>query len=403
VTVALHFIARSRPLAEPLPTARFIPSRPMRARTRSIALSDLLLLFVRLLAIAAVGLAVAGPVVGAARGRVARVIIADRSRAVAGIAEVRDSVRALARAGDVLIAFDSAATAIGSPDSLTRSEARGSLSAGIAGAIRGAVSLARSADSAELVIVSPLAVEEVDAATERLRAAWPGRARVVRVRGAAPADTSPVVESMADENDVVLGGLSLVAPVRHGGWLRLVRGRVSAADSAWAHDNGHVLVHWPSADSGAHWPKRATIDAIGAVASATGVVVARFPRLWALDGPAIARWADGEVAATERPLGNGCVRDVGILFDPSSDVTLRAPFRAFVRAMLAPCGGERAIVPVDASAMATLSGSGPLAAADALHDRDGESSAWTPWLLGAAALLLILELALRRMRAAVTT
>src|SRR5262245_33099118 len=42
--VALHFIARSRPVAEPLPTARFIPNRPIHARTRSFALTDLLLL-----------------------------------------------------------------------------------------------------------------------------------------------------------------------------------------------------------------------------------------------------------------------------------------------------------------------------------------------------------------------
>ena len=44
VAVALHFIARSRPLAETLPTARFVPDRPIYARTRSIALTDLLLL-----------------------------------------------------------------------------------------------------------------------------------------------------------------------------------------------------------------------------------------------------------------------------------------------------------------------------------------------------------------------
>ena len=191
--------------------------------------------------------------------------------------------------------------------------------------------------------------------------------------------------------------------MRRGGWLRLVRGRVSGADSVWARDSGHVLVHWPSADSSAHWPKRPTIDAIGAVTSATGTVVARFPRLWTLDGEAIARWADGEPAATERSLGNGCIRDVGIVFDPSSDVTLRAPFRAFAQALLAPCGGARAFVPIDGSAMTTLAGSGPLAAADALRDRDGESSRWTPWLLVAAAALLILELAMRRMRSAAAT
>lgn len=396
-TIALHFIARSRPLAEPLPTARFIPQRPVRARTRSFALSDLILLLVRLLALAALAMAVAGPVFGAARGRIARVIVADRSRAVNSVAEMRDSLRALVRQGDALVVFDSSATTLSSPDSLGLSRAQGSLSSGIATAMRVAASLARTADSVELVIVSPLAVEEMDAATERMRAAWPGRARLVRVREAVAQAATLTLESVTGETDVVVAGLSLVAPIRARGSLRLVRGRVSAADSVWAHDSGHVLVHWPSADSSAHWARRVPIDAIGAVTSPTGTMVARFPRLWApLGGEAVARWADGEVAAAERPLGNGCIRDVAILFDPSSDVTLRAPFRAFVRALLAPCGGERAFTPIDAPTLATLAGRGSLADAAALRDREGETSRWTPWLLVVAAVLLILELAMRR-------
>jgi len=53
IVLALHFIARSRPLAEPLPTARFIPQRPIHARTRSIALTDVLLMIVRVAALLA--------------------------------------------------------------------------------------------------------------------------------------------------------------------------------------------------------------------------------------------------------------------------------------------------------------------------------------------------------------
>src|SRR6185312_16271782 len=93
LVVAVHFIARSRPLAEPLPTARFIPERAVRARTRSLALSDLLLLLMRALALAALGAAVAGQAFSSAYGRTARVIIADGTPAVASLAEVSDSVR----------------------------------------------------------------------------------------------------------------------------------------------------------------------------------------------------------------------------------------------------------------------------------------------------------------------
>ncbi|HEX4681950.1 MAG TPA: BatA domain-containing protein, partial [Gemmatimonadaceae bacterium] len=100
VLVATHFIARSRPLAEPLPTARFIPERAIRARSRSFSLSDVSLLLLRAAAIAALGSAVAGPVVNFSRGRVVRVIVIDESRAVGDLREVRDSARAIARPGD---------------------------------------------------------------------------------------------------------------------------------------------------------------------------------------------------------------------------------------------------------------------------------------------------------------
>src|SRR3954471_7849317 len=81
VTVALHFIARSRPVAESLPTARFIPERAIHARTRSFAFTDVVLLLLRVMALALLGAAIAGPVFSSG-GRVERIIIADLSRSV---------------------------------------------------------------------------------------------------------------------------------------------------------------------------------------------------------------------------------------------------------------------------------------------------------------------------------
>ena len=394
--IALHFIARSRPLAEPLPTARFIPQRPIRARTRSISLSDVPLLLVRAAAVVLLAAAIAGPVFAAARGRVARVIVADRSHDVADIQEVRDSVRALLRAGDILIAFDSDAVVVSSADSLKPVDARGSLSAGIASAIRAGAQLAPRVDSLELVIVSPFTSGEVDDGTARLRAEWPGRARVARVAVVTSPDTAALrVTSSTTTDDPVVAGLSLMG-VMGAGNIRLVRDRVVAGDTAWAREAGHVLIHWPSADENALWPKRSSIDAIGGVASSGGAMVARFPRLWVLAGRAIARWADGEPAAVEHTLGAGCVRDVAVLFDPAGDATLRPAFRDFVRPLLAPCGGSRDAAPMAEPALATLSGSGALASSNALRDRSNETSRWTPWLLLAVAALLIAELAMRR-------
>lgn len=395
--IALHFIARSRPLAEALPTARFVPQRPVRARTRSLALSDIPLLLLRLAALLIIGAAVAGPVLTSTHGRIGRVVVVDRSHAVRDVAELRDSVRALMRPGDVLIAFDSSATAVRGFDSLTATGARGSLSAALASAVTAGVTLAPQVDSIELALVSPFAADEVDDATSHIRAAWPGRVRVVRLRAAAAPALSPRVESRVNPNDAILAGLSLMGVVANTGNVRLVRGVVSAADSAWARADGHVLLHWAVADSGAVvWRKRPHIDAIGGVVSSTGTLVARFPRLWLMDGEAVARWADGEPAAVENATGAGCIRDVGVLIDPSSDVTLRAPFRAFAAGLLAPCGGPRASATLSDSALAVLSGGGSLAAGSALRDRGTQASAWTPWLLLLGALLLLLELALRR-------
>jgi uncharacterized membrane protein len=46
----------------------------------------------------------------------------------------------------------------------------------------------------------------------------------------------------------------------------------------------------------------------------------------------------------------------------------------------------------------SLAGTGPLAAAMTLRDRHEVASPWTTWLLIAGAMLLIVELAVRRQR-----
>ncbi|HSQ32422.1 MAG TPA: hypothetical protein VLN49_21345 [Gemmatimonadaceae bacterium] len=398
VAVGLHLIARSRPVAEALPTARFIPLRAVHTRTRSLALSDVLLLMLRMAAILLIGAGVAAPIVASARGRVARVLVVDRSRDVASLAEVRDSMRSLLRTAANVVMFDSAARAVGvaAAESLSLAPSRGSLSAALASAIQTAASLSTQSDSVEMVIVSPFGEDELDAATRPLRASWPGRIRLVPVRGAASVDDAARIESSIDANDPVIAGLSLASASKAQRVVRVGRDELTGADSAWARDSGHVLVHWPVADSAADWRRRPSIDAIGGVTSATGTLVGRFPRAWTLAGPAIARWVDGEIAAIEVMTGGGCIRDVSVLVDPASDITLRAPFRRFASALLAPCGGARSARRVDDSTLAHLAGSGRLAAVSAFRANGGSVSAWTPWLLVAGAVLLLVELAVRR-------
>ena len=393
-TIALHFIARSRPVAEPLPTARFIPERAIHARTRSIALTDVLLMLLRLAAVLLLGFAVAGPVF-AAGGKVSRIVVADRSRSVASIDAVRDSARAYLRQGDQLIAFDSSASLARTTtiDSIIATHARGSLSAAISAATRAGVRAATSGDSAELVIVSPFTTDEVDAATLEIRAAWPGRIRVIRVAATASTGKPTRVDVRSVPNDAVAAGLSLLAPLSAP--VRVVRGRTTPDDSAWARD-GNVLVHWPASDADANWPLRASIDAVAGVTTGGATLVGRFPRIWTLVGNSVARWVDGEPAAVEQALGRGCVRDVSLLVDESSDLTLRAAFRSLAYELLAPCQDRRVGAPLDSTVMAAIAGRGSLAPSTNLRDKTTEKSRWTPWLLVAAALALIAELSVRR-------
>jgi hypothetical protein len=216
------------------------------------------------------------------------------------------------------------------------------------------------------------------------------------LNAAAPNERPLRVESADGKNEVVIAGLSLMGVMHAPGDVRVVRGRPAADDSAWASISGHVLLHWPASGGVADWQPRPTIDAIGGVTSSSGTLIGRFPRVWTLGGSAVARWADGEPAAVEHAVGRGCIRDVGIVFDPASDITLRAPFRQFIARLLEPCGGNRRTRPVDSAAMASIIGGPRLAPASGLRERASESSSWTPWLLSLGAVLLLVELAVRR-------
>ncbi len=109
----------------------------------------------------------------------------------------------------------------------------------------------------------------------------------------------------------------------------------------------------------------------------------------------IARWSDGTIAATERPLGLGCIRDVAVPVEARGDFVLRSDFARFFQAMTAPCGMSAAGEPPAPVDTALLAGSGPLAAASAIHPSQSVPTPLTPWLLGAALVLSLVELRVR--------
>jgi hypothetical protein len=395
--VLLHFLARRRPRPAVLPTARFVPDRPARWPSRAPRPTDWLLLALRVLAIVAIATAFAGPIREPDHAVTRRVVLVDRSRAVGDVRAMRDSVMVVLREGDVLMPFDTAVRVIsaGARDSaaaLSRSESRASLSAALIAAERVAATLRDRADSVELALVSPFALESWDAATATLRRRWAGRARLITL-AVASADSAPLgIDVRAPLTDPV-GAAG--APFASGGdaRARVVRVAPSAGDSAWVRAPGNVLVHWPRAGA------RDSLTAEGVVASDLVLAAPLVRRsVVAPEARVVARFADGGAAIAERRHGEGCIRDVAFDFPSSGDVSLRESARRLMAIAAGPCEGREPHRPLALAQLSVLRGTGGLLATSTVPRMARVRSAATSWLLIAGALLLVIELGVRRRR-----
>lgn len=405
--VALHFIVTRQPASSPLPTVRFVPTSAVRVTTVAPVPEDLLLLLVRVLAVLLIGAALARPVLVPHRRPVARVVLADVSRAVGRIETVRDSARALLGAGDVLVVFDSSARVVksGGPDSAThlaRTSRGGRLSPALITALRTASAMRDEADSIELAIVSPMRANEIDGATLGIRALWPGRIRVVRVGAAGDSLAPPAgLAVRAGADDPIAIATSLAGLPSSDSAVRVIRGDATPADSEWAAGGRRTLVRWPVSSAPPGWIARTPSDTAGAVIAGEAALVFPLERRWRLDSAAhamrvAARWVDGAPAAIERAAGTGCIRDVAIAVPTRGDLVLRPAFGRLVRALVAPCEAVVGGLAADSAAIATLAGAGALASHDAIRPPDGVATPLVPWLLAAAIVLVLLELLVRR-------
>ena len=360
--IALHFIVTRQPRAGILPTARFVPNLPATATARATRPSDILLMLLRVLVVVAAGAGLAKPIFKPSRGAEARVILADVSRSQRDSVMLRDSVRALYRNHDVLVVFDSSARIVGGSvgdtiPSFRLSNARGSISAALITAMRAASSLRDRADSLELVIVSPLATEEIDAATDSVRKLWPGRARIVRT------------------------GAGIVTK------------EVSA------------VIDWPQTARPSGAVPRASRDTIGGVVAGKALVIAAFERRWRFPPDSIrgreviARWIDGEPAAIETPSSGGCTRSVAVHVPAVGDLVIRNDFRRFVAALSGDCVATTSTISADDATVSRLAGTGGLASRDSFRPRGDLRSSLAPLLLGIAIAAAIAELFVRRRRA----
>jgi hypothetical protein len=343
-----------QPPSQWLPTVRFVPERDAPAPTVARRPEHLLLLLLRVVLILCIGAAFAQPVWEPRRQPVHHLVAIDRSRAVVNMRQAADSANAVLRDGSgTLIVFDSAAHATDTLGTLTRSGAPGSISAALVVALQTASRVRDHAESLDLTIVSPFGAGETDAATDSIRALWPGAIRLIPL--AARGDSASVT----------------------------------------------AVVQWPSDGHAPGTVARATPDTVGAVVAAGLAVVAPFERRWrfaAISAPGthvVARWVDGEPAAVE----HDCKRDVAIAAPAAGDVVLRPEYERLVQAMHAPCGrsseGDRI------GDLASLRGDGPARIATrAIAPLARQRAPLVPWLLGAALLAALGELAIRRRSAA---
>ncbi|MEO5817475.1 MAG: BatA domain-containing protein [Gemmatimonadaceae bacterium] len=395
--VLLHLVARQRPAAYVLPTTRFIPDQRTLVSRAATRPRDLVLLALRVLLLLSVGAAFARPVLTPRRGEMARVVLLDHSRAVASAFEVVTRAKALASDGvpTTLIAFDSmpvviATTALDSLAGAPRSRATGSLSAALIAARRASGALAERADSVQLVLVSPVTASEIDSATRRLRAEWPGAVRIERVAFLADSSGAWALERRLPAEDP-LGPATAMLPSGSTVDTRLIRRPPTAADSTFARDGGTV-VRWDSTTA-------ARPTAEGLAVGDEVIVAALGRRAIPTSGKTIARWADGSAAATEAPLGKGCIRDVGVMMPAAGDIALHKPFQRLARTLLAPCGLLVAEHAADSSTLAWIGGPTTNAArADVLRSDDVRPSPLARWLLALAILLALAELAVRAKR-----
>ena len=419
--VAIHFIVTREPRTVPLPTARFAPLQPVRTRTRRLRLQDLLLMLLRVLAILAVGTGLARPVMDPPRRELARILLVDRSHAVADPAEAADSTRALYAEGDAVVLFDSTATVLraavtDSLTALTRAAAQPRLSAALIAALRTASEIRSRADSIELAIISPFTADAVDLATDSIRALWPGDIRLVRVAARTDSAAPPIIAFVGESDDP----LRIALAGTHGAGdsvssnVRVVRGTPTAADSAWAANGPRALVHWPATHGGAEghgappvpapWTVRAVPDTVGAVTADSVTVVALFER-WAAYAEAagdgarvVARWLDGEPAAVEVPHGTGCIRTVMIGVPSVGDLVLQPRFARLAAALTRTCTGPTVGAPLDSAKLASLAGAAgrTAVAAAALPQPEVIRSTLAPWLFGAALVFALAALLLQR-------
>lgn len=397
LVTAVHLIAWRLPRTVVLPTARFVPDEPARRAARTIRPADLLLLALRVAIFMAGGVALARPVITSNPGGQATVVAIEGSAAIADTADLLTAVRSLPRADRMsFVVFDTTATLVDGEEAVARvlsqPRASGSLSVGLLAAVREARRLSSDYESVRVVLVSPFTRGSLDEATEGIRRTWPDSIPVRRVAAAARAPERTLIELSGTRDDPVLAGLRLA---RSNGFVRgtsrVLRGVVSAPDSAWV-DSGRVLVEWPAATIGA-------ADRVDGVHAGGHTAIGHFvARPIGDSGRVVARWVNGRAAAREVGVRSGCIRTIGFDVPDVGDFVLTPSFQRLAAELVGPCGGSAGEIGevLPDSIVASLAAGLPNAPTTAKTDDVGAPNRAAAVILLVAILLLLLETVVRR-------
>lgn len=401
-TVVAHMIwARTR-APVPLPTTRFVPRLQERSAAMERRPRDIPLLLLRAGALALAGLALAAPVTVPRPGPAVRIAVAD----ISGSADPAGTVsraREIAGSNGRVVISDTTVHVMDGGDAGYSPPAAApafALTAALVRAIREAGSLGARGTPVEISIVSGFARGTVDSATAAVRALWPGTVQLVDVPAPALAVERGSVSVRGDEDDPLRATVALLSS-GNGAPAVIARDGWTDRDSTTA-TGGAAVLHWPLAGRPASFVATASVDTVAGLWVDGYAFVTHFTRDAVLaagnSARVVARWIDGSPAAVERPMGEGCIREIAIPVPDIGDLSISPGFRRIATALTGPCGGVRESAPLDDAHRAMLLGEGPREITLSTASSSLVRSRLAAPLLLLALLALLVETGVRRRR-----
>lgn len=439
VPLVLHLIARRPPERVALPTARFLAPDSRAAIRLRRRPTDLLLLALRMLLLALLGAAAAGPAWLPRQEGTAELVLLDRSAAMGGpawtaaVGEARRALLGPDGAGrGALVLFDSVAAPVAQGgltaalfDSLAAAVPGGS-APDYAAALRAVPSAARGLGGADSVRVTLLSSLRWDGWRPGLvavrRAAWPGAIRLPELSPATPSADTAGSTSTTRRNAAVLAapgrGGYVAAALGATGWsvgpsadsasvhfllgpvdaTAASRVRAAAGAGATVVVSGAALTGWTDVLPWAADEDGDTLASGGSLVLDDGTrldgAARRFAGRPTPGARLLAAWEDGRPATAASRVGRGCMVYVGTDLEAGS-LPLSASFPRAVDRLARGCDGAESTVrgsgPLDQGARAVLRGGGAEAVAVASLGAMGGGVPLARWVLGVALLVALVE------------